>query len=319
MTISKTISTLAAGSLLAAASIAPAALVLEEQFDYATGPLATNNGGTGFSDAWAVTGWSRNYDVNSLYAPGVPGSTTDAGGGLTFPGLPTAGSALSRFGTAGQRAVHRTPSGASLSALTADGSSVWFSVLTGAPSGNKFGTLIFGTDQLMAQQSGAPFPNGNLNATAGQAFGITMRNDSNAGGTGSPNAIAFINSDAPTVAVGTHTPAFGAGGTHHDTSLIVGKINWNANGTADELFLFNISVVGGAAPAEGTAIASLSADFDQSNFDTVSLWDTGATLYDEIRFGNTFGDVTGAAAIPEPSGLALLGLSGLALILRRRR
>ena len=50
------------GSLLLAAAIAlvpnhaAAALVLQEQFDYATGPLAGNNGGTGFSDPWTVNG-----------------------------------------------------------------------------------------------------------------------------------------------------------------------------------------------------------------------------------------------------------------------
>ena len=272
----------------------------------------------GFADAWSVTGWSRNYDINSLYAPnpGFPGSTTDADGGLTFPGLPTAGSALSRFGTAGQRAAHRTPSPASLATLTTDGTSIWFSVLAGAPTGNKFGTLIFGTDQLMAQQTAPPFPNGNLNAVAGQAFGVTFRNAVNGSGTGSPNAIAFINTDVPTVDEGSYLPPIAGGATHHDTSLIVGKINWNANGTADELFLFNISVVGGGVPAEGDAIASLSADFDQSNFDTVSLWDTGSTIYDEIRFGTTFADVV---PVPEPSGAALLGLAGIALLLRRRK
>lgn len=318
MKIPKTLTLLATSSLLGGSS--NAALVLQEQFDYPTGPVAGNNGGSGFSDAWAVTGWSRNYDINSLYAPnpGKPGTTTDAGGGLTFPGLPTAGSALSRFGTAGQRAAHRTPSAAALAALTTSGTSIWFSVLTGAPGGNKFGTLVFGTDQLMAQQSAPPFPNGNLNAASGQAFGITMRSAANGSGSGSPNAIAFINSDAPTVGEGSFTPAFQAGATHHDTTLVVGKINWNANGTDDELFLFNITSLGGAAPAEGDAIASLSADFDQSNFDTISLWDTGATLYDEIRFGNTYADVTGLQ-IPEPSSVFLAGLSGLALILRRRR
>ncbi len=211
--------------------------------------------------------------------------------------METAGGALGRFGTAGQRVVTRTPSSESLAALTADGTTIWFSVLTGAPSnGNKFGTIIFGTDSLMAQQSAPPFPNGNLSVASGQGFGITMRNVSNGGGTGSPNAIAFIDSDAPTVNEGTYLPPISEGGTHHDTSLIVGKIKWNANGTEDELFLFNITDAAGPEPAEEDAIATLTADFDQTTFDTVSLWDTGSTIYDEIRFGTNFIDVVGAQA-----------------------
>ncbi|YCM42777.1 PEP-CTERM sorting domain-containing protein [Verrucomicrobiaceae bacterium 227] len=307
---------LALAALAIVTTSASAVTVLEEQFDYETGPVSGNDGGLGFAGPWTVTGWNRDYDVNSQYAPGVAGSTTDANGGLTFPGLPTAGSALSRFGTAGQRAVARTPLASSLTALTADNSTIWFSVLVGGPAANSYGTLIFGTDPLAAQQTGGTFPNGNMDAASGQGFGITLRNAANGSGTGSPNAIAFINSDAPTVNEGSFLPALQAGGTHRDTALIVGKINWNANGTADELFLFNIDAVGGAEPLEGDAIASLTADFDQSNFDTISLWDTGATIYDEIRFGNDFVDVTG---VPEPSAIALLAFSSLALLKRRRK
>ncbi|MEO1836402.1 MAG: PEP-CTERM sorting domain-containing protein [Akkermansiaceae bacterium] len=313
------------GSLVLAAAIAlvpthaGAVIVVQEQFDYATGPVAGNNGGTGFSDPWTVTGWSRNYEINTLFAPnpGQPGSTTNANGGLDFPGLPTAGSALSRFGTAGQREAHRTLSGASQALLTADNSTIWFSVLAGAPSGNKFGTLIFGTDPMLAVRGASN--NGNLSSSTGQAFGIGFRTENGAnagGGTGSPNAVAFINSESATVDVGSFLPSFAGGATHHDTSLIVGRIDWNPNGTADMLYLFNVTSVGDAEPALGDAIATLSADFDQSNFNTIGLWDTGASLFDEIRFGTSYADVIG---IPEPSGIALLGLGGLAILLRRRR
>ena len=270
-------------------------LILLEQFDYETGPLNGDDGGLGFTDGWVNTGWNRDYEVGIIdYANGA-GTTINELGGLEFPGMETAGGAISRFGTAGQRAISRTPSPESLSALTADGTTIWFSVLTTAPSnGNKYGTIIFGTDILMAQQTAPPFPNGNLSVASGQAFGITMRNISNGSGTGSPNAIAFIDSDAPTVVEGTYLPPISEGGTHHDTSLIAGKIKWNANGTEDELFLFNISDASAPEPAEEDAIATLTADFDQSTFDTISLWDTGSTIYDEIRFGTNFFDVVGA-------------------------
>ncbi len=276
---------------------ANAELILLEQFDYATGPLNDDDGGLGFDGGWVNTGWSRDYEVGIInYANGA-GTTINELGGLEFPGLETAGGAISRFGTAGQRVVTRNLSAESQTALTADGTTIWFSVLTTAPSnGNKFGTIIFGTDALMTQQSAPPFPNGNLSVASGQAFGITMRNTSNGGGTGSPNAIAFINSDAPTVNEGTYLPPITEGGTHHDTSLVVGRIKWNPNGTEDELLLFNITDASGPEPAEEEAIATLTADFDQSNLDVISLWDTGSTIYDEIRFGTNFVDVVGAQA-----------------------
>lgn len=276
--------------------------VLLEQFDYegVDTPLNGMDGGIGFEGAWLVTGWSRNYDIGrTVYANG-PATTTNARGGLEFEGLDTAGSALGRFGTAGQRQAQRELSAASKAALTADSTTIWFSVLAGPPSnGNKFGTFIFGTDPMVAQQSAPPFPNANLSSATGQAFGVGFRIDNGGvagGGTGSPNAVAFIDSDSATVAVGSYLPPITDGGTHHDTSLIVGKINWKPNGTEDELFLFNMATGTDPEPEEADAIASLTADFDQSNFTLLSLQDTGSTIYDEIRFGTSFSDVTGGAS-----------------------
>ena len=54
-------------------------------------------------------------------------------------------------------------------------------------------------------------------------------------------------------------------------------------------------------------------------FDRFTLARFGSDInasWDEIRIGDTFADVAG---IPEPSSSALLGLGGLALILRRRK
>ena len=284
-------------------SITPtsAELILLEQFDYTAGPLNDeDNGGLGFDGGWINTGWSRDYEVGIInYANGA-GTTINELGGLEFPGLETAGGAISRFGTAGQRVVTRNLSAESQTALTADGTTIWFSVLMGAPSnGNRYGTIIFGTDALMAQQSAPPFPSGNLSVASGQAFGIGCRLDSGGlsiGGSGSPNAVAFIDSDKATIAEGTYLPPITEGGTHHDTSLIIGKIKWSPKGTEDELLLFNITDATGPEPAEEDAIATLVADFDQSNFNVISLWDTGSTIYDELRFGTNFVDVVGPAA-----------------------
>ena len=295
---------LTAGTL--AAGMANAELLLLEQFDYegVNQPLNGFDGGEGFAGPWVVGGWSRNYDIGrTLFAPnpGVSGTTVNDRGGLEFEGLPTAGSALARYGTAGQREAHRELSAEAKAALTADDTTIWFSVLAGAPTGpHKYGTLIFGTDPMLAVRGAGD--NANLSSPTGQAFGVGFRSDNGGaagGGPGSPNAVAFIDSASATVELGSYTPPLPAGATHHDTVLIVGKINWNPNGTEDELFLFNITSVSDPEPAEGDAIASLTADFDQSAFTMIALQDTGATIYDEIRFGTTFNSVLGlVAAVP---------------------
>ncbi len=297
----KLIAPLAAAATLLTSGV-NAELILEEQFDYegTDTPLNGFDGGLGFDGAWLVTGWSRNYDIGrTIFAPnpGVEGTTVNAAGGLEFEGLDTAGSALARYGTAGQRQAQRTLSVASQAALTADNTTIWFSCLAGAPAGNTYGTMIFATDPLIAQAGAAN--NANLSSPTGQGFGVGFRTDNGgfAGpGSGSPNAVAFVNSESATVAVGPYLPPVGEGATHHDTSLIVGKINWKADGTEDELFLFNMAAADDPEPAEGDAIATLSADFDQSNFTLISLQDTGSTIYDEIRFGTSFSDVTAGAS-----------------------
>ena len=280
-------------SLLAGSSHAE--LVLLEQFDYegTDVPLLSQDGGTGFAGAWQASGWSQDYvSGRTIFAPnpGVTGNTVNAVGGLEFSDHPTAGSALSRYGTAGQRQVNRPVSQTS---LITDDTTIWFSLLISAPNNNRFGTIIFGTDPMVAVQGSTE--NGNL-SVAGQGFGVTLTADGGGGGTGSPNAVAFVDSTIKTIANGSFTPNLEVGGTHHDVTFVVGKINWKANGTADELFLFNMAETGLPEPAEVDAVATLTADFDQSNFDTIALWDTGATIFDEIRFGTTFDDVAPGAA-----------------------
>jgi hypothetical protein len=156
---------------------------------------------------------------------------------------------------------------------------------------------------MIAVQGGSE--NGNLSSASGQAFGVGFRIDSGGlpgSGSGSPNAVAFIDSSSATVATGSYLPPIEEGASHHNVSLIVGKINWKSAETEDELFLFNISPDGQGEPAEEDAIATLTADFDQSNFNLLSLQDTGSTIYDEIRFGTTFADVSpGVTALLPPA------------------
>ncbi len=223
-------------------------------------------------------------------------------GGLEFPGLPTVGSALTRFGPAGQRWAERSISAEELTDLTQDETTIWFSILLGATAqGNaRQGTFIFGDNRMVAGDATDGSSNGNMDGP-GQGFGVGLRTDNEgvpSDGTGSPNAVAFINSDSATVDVATFTPTLQSGGTHFDTMLVVGKINWKPEGTPDELYIFNITDVTQDEPDEAEAVASLTADFDQSTFDRIVLWDTGQSIFDEIRMGRTYGSVLGRPAPP---------------------
>lgn len=252
-----------------ATTSANAGLIVEEQFIYE--PPEANidgqNGGVGFDGPWVSSiSHGRIYWIRSP--------------GLSFSTLPMAGNALSRYGSAGRAQAHRLLSAASQSALTGDGTTIWFSVLFQAPSAHRYASFLFGTGAFTTD--GSPEL-----AAASSGFGFTLvAADGTSDGGGNINALAFDGSTTPTVVTSTFNP-----GT--ETSLIVGKINWKADGTPDELFLFNVTDLS-VQPGEGAAIASITnLDFSQSAFDTIAMWDTNNAITDEIRFGTTFGDVVG--------------------------
>jgi len=276
----KTVLTLAAVTMaivgLATAS-ANAGVIVEEQFIYE--PPEANidgqNGGTGFDGPWVSTiSHGRIYWIRSP--------------GLEFSTLPVAGNALSRYGSAGRAQAHRLLSSESKAALTRDGTTIWFSVLFQEPANQyRHGSFLFGTEAFTTD--GTP-----TLAAAGDGFGFTIQAapDGSTQGTGTINALAFNGSTAPIVVQGTFTPD-----PITATSLIVGKINWKPDGTPDELFLFNVTDLS-TEPLESAAIASITnLDFDQSAFDLVAMWDSNNAITDEIRFGNTFADVVGSAAV----------------------
>jgi len=256
-----------------AAPPAGAGIVLEEQFIYDAGLINGQDGGTGFDGAWNSTK-SHGQDYQA-------GLTTYSNG---------AGSALSRFGSAGRAQAHRLLTEESRALLTADNTTVWFSVLVSEASAHRQASFIFGTE---AFSTDIPF----RLAAAGEGFGITLANAAgdNDGG-GIISALAFDESTSPTIAVGTFAPPIQSGATHHDTALIAGKINWKPSGTPDELFLFNITDPT-SQPAEADAIASITdLDLDQSAFDTIDATVT-------VVPGSGWTDLTYTwTAIPDGSG-----------------
>ncbi len=283
-------------------------LVVYEGYDYYVGTEVSingQNGGFGFGGAWVRGGWSRDMIVGLVTWANGAGTTINEDRGLEFPGLPVEGSAVSRFGSAGQIQAHRPLAAGALAELTRDDTTIWFSVLLGSSTGERTHSFIFGDNRFVAGDATADPPDGSgaFNGP-GQGFGVTTRAAGGWAGSGSINAMAFVNSSSPTIDTGSFTPTLQSGGTHHDTALIVGKINWKAVGTPDELFLFNVTDVRLDEPDESEAIASLSADLDQSTFDRIAIHDSGSSILDEIRIGTTYGSVLGW---PAP-GATLIGI-----------
>ena len=113
--------------------------IIYEPFDYAEGIIdGSQAGGTGLS----ATGWATSGSdfYQSVITPG-----------LDFPGLETQGNALRREDRVGASEAHRGILESSQTALTADNSTIWFSLLldteTSYTKANNL-TLLFGTDAI---------------------------------------------------------------------------------------------------------------------------------------------------------------------------
>ena len=288
-----TLAVVAMAMLVLTAASANAALVIEEQFIYEAAMLDTLNGGTGFDGPWVATkSHGRDYYVGLTEFADQKPLNDDSG--LSFSTLPVAGSALSRFGSAGRTEAHRTISAASQAALTRDNTTIWFSQLFAGPAANRGAMFIFGTQPLNhTDLYTMPAP--------GSGFGFSIHSPSD----GPIGAVAFNNSVDVTIESGVlYTPS-----PTTAVSLIVGKINWKPNGTPDEYFLFNVTDLS-TEPAEATAIASITnLDFDQSAFNQIALCDGTNSVTDEIRFGTSFADVVGVvekASNPGPEDGAMV-------------
>ena len=270
-------------------------LVVYEGFDYNTGALSTANGGTGFA-----AGWSESSSGTPAIAIESPG--------LSFSSLPVSGNAIGRSSNANRAEANRSISTAATAALTADNSTIWFSVLwrpgatgTGSRSAFMFGNGAFGT--------GAGNPQ-----TGADGFGFSPFDGGQQTNVYAHGWVSGDASDNPNTSANT-------GITHSldDTLLLAGKINWLPNGTADEFFLFNITDPAITEPTEASALASITnIDFDQSTWNSIAIFENHRGSWDEIRLGSSFDSVMGRAAIPEPSTLTLFGFGLSALILRRR-
>jgi hypothetical protein len=265
-------------------------LVLYEGFDYSAGDIdGSQTGGTGFATGgWTTSGSNNPYDVITP--------------GLSFTGLATTGGAVKRPTAPGNAEMHRGISAKVQSELSADGTTVWFSLLTRSDDyasryGN--GALVLGTDAFTDFGS---LPN---QMAGGEAIGFSYNARLD------PSDVNIMSLHGLTIDDGTSTLSTDyilepQKGTY--LYLIAGRIDWAADGSDDVLALYNV-----IDPAEPLPepFATMTADLDQSQFDTIAIGSQQISVFDEIRFGSSPADVGLTGASPPSRIEVTIAPSGL--------
>ncbi|TVP75813.1 MAG: hypothetical protein EA353_13230 [Puniceicoccaceae bacterium] len=269
----------AAAALVISSPIASASLLVYEGFDYAAGGISGDSAGlsTGAGSLNGGLGWSGAW-------VGQSGDTTYGNivaDSLSFNELPTTGNRL-------QLGSFRDASRGFDSAF-GEGT-YYFSVLLGVGNSSGDERTRFRITQ-----------DGSQNGTFEVGFGFS--------GSDPAELVYRTGGDTPVTGAGT-----GIGGTN----LIVGKFDLSAGGVMSDIVIWlNPSDLS----SEGGNIATL--DLDTASIGGgvggVRLTRTGGTesgVFDEIRFGTTWGSV----AIPEPGTYAFIGgLLALSYVVVRRR
>jgi hypothetical protein len=204
------------------------------------------------------------------------GSTPTIIAGLTYSSLPTANGAFSS--TAGRQLVN-------LSAPLASGTK-WISFLFNQ-AGNNGGNAC-----------GVYFPNGGTGLFFG--FGLAPYSETQGGlGLGSVNTTGTT----PLAAVNLASSFLGSYGSNY---FVVLKIDFNTAGTNDTITVYLNPTANAAAP--GVAATYTVATFDAGTIAGVGFQNPGggfAIKADEIRVGDSYGEVAGYVGLPPnaPTGL----------------
>jgi hypothetical protein len=293
--------TLILGFLAISAAPVSAAMFIYEGFDntYSDSTIvgtSTFNGGSGFAGAWGGSTTNVPFSISDGTGHSHGGSDP---AGLTFSGLTTNdGFVLTRKSAPGGAEVNRTINSTVASNMAS--STLYFSVLVRTKFysvGNENLAFAFGTSDVFD-------PNAKPVTSGGEAIGFALQ------GSGS-------NIDFQALAVdGGVTSTSAVGGLTHSSpqiQMIYGQIDW---GATDTITLFHSLT--DTNQASFTQFASLSADLNESAFDTLHVAGQQVSSIDEIRFGDSLADI-GVVAIPEPSSLSLIGLGLGGLYLLRRR
>ena len=268
-------------------------LLVYEGFDYATGSVVGRDGGEGFDGAW-----QEGSDNSNQWAVQT---------GLTFDGLDTVGGSIKRPSAPNGADIYRTLDTTTAAALTEDNTTIWFSLVTrstGFSFGNANGAMLFGTGAITGMSDGGSA----VQMAGGEAVGFSYR------GLANPNRMrlhGIMIDDGTSDRSGDYIEEDGvqAGNLY----FIVGRIDWAPNGSNDTLTLYNITDP--TNPVLPAPFATMSADLDQSEFNTIAIGSRQVETFDEIRFGTSLESV---GVIPEPSTTGLLAVFGVAALLRRR-
>jgi len=266
------------------------AAVIYDGFNYPAGGLNGKDGGIGFAGPWQAT----------------KNNPTAAEPGLTWGSLSVDGNTARGAAWSGMM----RPIGSALSdaGLMDNGATLWFSVimdLTGQNTSNADINVALASDKF----AGSFGDRENLNS--GEGIGVTHSRAVIQGvywqdnGDGDPVAERVEENSSLTI---------NGVGDNLISALVVGKIEWGADATAEEkltLYGPDTALTQGAPIMAEWAIPAL----DQSLFDRVSIQFKDNSMVDEIRFGASYADV----AVPEPATLALLAMGGLAALRRRRK
>lgn len=224
----------------------------------------------GFANGTATTG----AGFTGNWTCGTAGTIIS---GLTYTGLPVANNALS---SGGGRQF------ASLSSSLAAGTK-WISFLFKTSAGNPG-----------ANKNGVYFPNGGT----GLWFGFGLNPYS---GTQGQLGIGSMNTTGTGAQGATSLLQLGLG-TYGTTYLVALEMQFNTSGNNDTVTVYLNPVANQAAP--GVTAAGTYGAFDVGTISGVGLnvQGAGSIMVDEIRVGDTYGDVVGFIATPPsaPTGLA---------------
>ena len=248
--------------------------VLEESFAYDDGNVNGLDGGLGFGGAWSST--FRNPTV--------------AAPDLTWGELLTSGS--SSRGGSWSGVVRSVGTSLSSAGLLDHGATVWFSVIFDLENQNTTNAdlnLSLGTSQF----AGGVFAD-RENLASGEGIGVTHSG-------GRIQGVYWQDNDSDTISErvenNSSTTINGRNG-NLTRALIVGRIDWGADETADEtltLYTPGEDLVLGDTPA--MAAWNIPA-MDQSAFTQLALQYKDTPRIDEIRFGATSADVLPTATGP---------------------